>query len=394
MGLFSKKHKEPDAGQPGEQAGQPSIAGRMAMAQQMRAQALQLQAQAMQQVAAFQQAGAGQARSGAGAATGGTAAAGSGTWVRQVLAILAPPQQGYVKRCSCVVCGAPKKLPSVTAYVYCDYCASLIDYDLRRACEGDTTPGPAYPATVNATQAASRAAVAAGDRDTYRDLQRKVYEAYAENVPMAVSHRARNDAAYRTAYVNFMAEFALARAFDPTAQALEAEMKQHVMGIRYGGNMMSPTIEPDSFWPVTGTLGKQIENSRALYRSAGLDRLDPDRGGHLTGKFAWSGFCQGWLGMLPTDAGERLLDLAGLKNEYVPIQAEDGQPRHCGGCGGEFTALPGARAVVCDGCGRTMDLGSAEIPCASCGATMTLPAGADGVACPFCQSQVERAGMR
>src|SRR5579859_1125802 len=156
----------------------------------------------MQQAAAFQQASA-----------GATAARGSMTWARQVLAILAPPQQGFVKRCSCVVCGAPKKLPTVTAYVYCDYCAALIDYDLRRACEGDTTPGPAYAATVNATQAASRAAVAAGDRAAYRDLQRKVYEAYAANVPMAVSHRARNDAAYLATYVSYMAEFALARAF-------------------------------------------------------------------------------------------------------------------------------------------------------------------------------------
>src|SRR5579859_2872588 len=103
----------------------------------------------MQQAAAFQQASA-----------GATAARGSMTWARQVLAILAPPQQGFVKRCSCVVCGAPKKLPTVTAYVYCDYCAALIYYDLRRrgvplarpaqvivdqrrACEGDTTPGPA-----------------------------------------------------------------------------------------------------------------------------------------------------------------------------------------------------------------------------------------------------------
>jgi DNA-directed RNA polymerase subunit RPC12/RpoP len=383
MGLFKRNRPE----QPPER---PPGTDQVAFAQQARTQAMQwqaqarqLQAQAMQQAAAFQQASA-----------GSTAAAGSPTWVRQVLAILAPPQQGYVMRCSCVVCGAPKKLRAVTAYVYCDYCASLIDYDLRRACEGDTTPGPAYAATVNATQAASRAAVAAGDRDAYRDLQRKVYEAYAENVPMAVSHRARNDPAYRTAYVGFMAEFALARAFDPTAQALEAEMKQDVMGLRYGGNMMSPTVEPDSFWPVADTLDKQIASSQALYCSAGLADLDPDRAGHLTGKFAWSGFCQGWLGMLSADAGERLLDRAGLKNEYVPIQAEDGQPRHCGGCGGEFTALPGAKAVICDGCGRTMDLGSAEIPCASCGATMTLPAGADGVACPFCQSRVERAGIR
>jgi DNA-directed RNA polymerase subunit RPC12/RpoP len=98
--------------------------------------------------------------------------------------------------------------------------------------------------------------------------------------------------------------------------------------------------------------------------------------------------------MLPAEAAGQLLDRAGLKNQYVPIHAIDGQPRHCGGCGGEFTALPGATAVICEGCGRRMDLGSAEIPCASCGATMTLPSGADSAACPFCKSRVDRAGIR
>jgi LSD1 subclass zinc finger protein len=394
MGLFNRNRQEP----PPER---PSRADLMASVQQKRAQAMQISAQKMgvdvqalqQAAAAARQALAGGTAAG-GTAAGGAAQAGSMTWVRQVLAILAPPQPGFVKRCSCEVCGAPKKLPTVTAYVYCDYCASLIDYDLRRACEGDARPGPAYAATVNATAAAARQAVAAGDRDTYRDLQRKIFEAYVVNVPMAVSHRAKNDRGYRAAYAGFMAEWALARAFDPAAQALEAEMKQRVIGIRYSGNMLSPMIEPDSFWPVVDTLEKQLENSGALYRSARLAEIDPDHAEHLTGKFAWSGFCQGWLGMLPADAAERLLDRAGLKNEYVPIQAEDGQPRHCGGCGGEFSALPGAKAIICDGCGRKMDLGSAEIPCASCGATMTLPAGADGVACPFCQAQVERAGIR
>jgi LSD1 subclass zinc finger protein len=50
--------------------------------------------------------------------------------------------------------------------------------------------------------------------------------------------------------------------------------------------------------------------------------------------------------------------------------------------------------MICEGCGRRMGLGSAEIPCASCGAVMTLPAGADRIACPFCQAQVERSGIR
>jgi LSD1 subclass zinc finger protein len=382
MGLFKRKSEDPAEGGPA--ADRKALARQwQEQARQMQAQAMQAQAQAMQQAAAPRQ----------GSRTG-AAEAGSMTWARQVLAILAPPQPGFVKRCSCVVCGAPKKLPTVTAYVYCDYCASLIDYDLRRACEGDTAPDPAYAATVNSSHAAAQAALAAGDRAAYRGLQQRIFEAYVTGVPMAVSHRARNDPGYRSAYVGYMAEAATVRAFDPASQALEAEMRQRVMGLRYGGNMMSPTVAPDSFWPMADTLERQIEAGRAQYRSAGLAELDPDHAEHLTGKFAWSGFCQGWLGMLPADAAAKLLDRAGLASEYVPVAAADGQPRHCGGCGAGFSALAGARAIICEGCGRRMDLGSAEIPCAACGAVMTLPAGADRVACPFCQAQVERAGIR
>src|SRR5262249_59813400 len=135
------------------------------------AQGMEAQARARQEAGALQHGTAEQ-----GSEAGPTAQAGSMTWPRQVLAIRAPPQPGFVKRCACVVCGAPKKLPTVTAYVYCDYCASLVDFDLRRAGEGDTAPGPQYAATVNGTHAAAQAAVAAGDRDTYRDLQKQVYQ--------------------------------------------------------------------------------------------------------------------------------------------------------------------------------------------------------------------------
>ena len=376
MGIFSRKPQQPAAGQ-------PAPADRAALVRQARA----MQAQALQQVQALQRA------SRATPSAAGTQS-GSAAWARQVMALLAPPQRGFVKRCACVVCGAPKKLPTVTAYVYCDYCAALIDYDLRQASEGDTAVGPGYAAAVNSAHAASQAAIAAGDEERYRALQRSVYQAYVLHVPMAVSHRARNDPDYRAAYVEFMAAAATARAFDPHARGLEAEMRQRVMGLRYTGDMMSPTVAPESFWAVADTLERQIESSRALYRRAGLAGLDPDAAEHLTGKLAWSGFCQGWLGLLPADAAAQLLDRAGLTNEYVPVQEEDGQPRHCGGCGADFAALPSARAVICGQCGRRIELGGAEIPCVACGATMTLPASADQVACPFCQAQVRRTGLR
>ena len=39
----------------------------------------------------------------------------------------------FVKQVDCVVCGATKRLPSRTAYLYCDHCGALIDYDFRAA---------------------------------------------------------------------------------------------------------------------------------------------------------------------------------------------------------------------------------------------------------------------
>jgi hypothetical protein len=39
----------------------------------------------------------------------------------------------FVKKVDCSRCGAPKRLPSKTAYLYCDHCGSLVDYDFRLA---------------------------------------------------------------------------------------------------------------------------------------------------------------------------------------------------------------------------------------------------------------------
>jgi hypothetical protein len=269
-------------------APQQSIADMMRMAQSMQADAMQ-QAHTM------------------GAATGGSAV-GSMNWARQVMALIAPPQPGYVKRCSCTNCGAPKKLPSVTAYVYCDYCGSLIDYDLRRASESDVPVGLEYANLVNGLQRNCMAAQAAGDREAYRAMQKQIYAAYVTSMPNAVSHRARNDESYRQQLVDYMAESALMTAFEPELIALTGEMQQRVVGLRYTGMMM---VDPASFWPMCETLNRQIETTGRLAQQYGLDERDPDRAAHLNTKMACSGFCQGWLHMLPQDTAAQLIEWAG-----------------------------------------------------------------------------------
>jgi DNA-directed RNA polymerase subunit RPC12/RpoP len=367
VGFFDKNQQQAGFG-----AGQ-SVEDMMKMAQEQ-------VAAAQQQAASIQQ------------ATAGTEV-GSSAWARKVMSVLVPPQPGFVRRSDCPNCGAPKKLPSATAYVYCDYCASLMDYDLRKASENDAPPSPEYPQTVNGLYPQAEAAKAAGDQDTYRGIQKQTYEAYVKFVPNAVSHRAKNDAKYREQYINYMAEAATARAFDPGAQALEAEMKQRVMSLQYSGGMMAQQVSPESFWPMVETLEKQLKLTKDLNRKAGVNDLDPDRSDRLGDKMGWSGFVQGWIGMLPDDAAAQLLDRTGLKSEFVAVQAEDGQPRKCGNCGGQVTALPDAKVMVCDGCGLRLDVGAAEIPCRSCGGSMTFPEGADNTKCPFCGVDVERVGV-
>ncbi|MHB8464677.1 MAG: hypothetical protein ACYDH6_14510 [Acidimicrobiales bacterium] len=384
MALFGKRKDKDDGAVSGSGAADLRARMRVPTGELLKV-AKEMQAQAIQTMQTVQE-----------AATGG-AAVGSNAWLRNYVNILSGPQPGFVKRCTCTTCGAPKKLPAVTAYIYCDYCGSLADFDLHKACESDTMPGPEYAQLVNGLQPRLKAAQASGDRDAYRDLQRQIFASFAANVPSAVSHRAKGDDAYREKYVAYMAEGAVARAFDERAVQLEEEMKQRVAALQWTqgpGGMMDMKVAPDGVWAMADTLDRQMQANVALYEQTGVTDLDPDKASSaLYTKMGWSGFCQGWLKYLSEEDAATLLDRAQLRNEYVPVQPEGAEPHSCIGCGGQIQALPGAKVVVCDGCGKSLDVGSAALACPGCGGSVTLPVGVSNAPCPFCKSNVARVGV-
>jgi LSD1 subclass zinc finger protein len=181
----------------------------------------------------------------------------------------------FVKQVTCTRCGAPKQLPSKTAYLYCDHCGSLIDYDFRLANSG-----------------------------TSAGLTNTVY------------------------------------------QLLDA----------------------------TGVLA-----------------MDPDEA--PPGVALWmeySTFCQGWIPhLLPAD-GERFLAIFGLTGQYARVTVTDAVTRSCGGCGDELKTLPGATAVICESCGRKLDIASGQTPCQTCGAPLSFPVGVSSLECPYCHSGTHR----
>ncbi len=317
----------------------------------------------------------------------GAGAPGSASWIDAVL----HPQSDFMRQCTCGQCGGPKKLPSASAYMYCDYCSALVDYDLRvaiRSSEAIADPA-AYAATFNGIGARSRAAVAAGDRQAYAAVRREFWDAWLTYTPSAASHRV-GDASYREAYITYMTAANVVTDLDPAYQATEEQVKQGVMSLRYSGMM----VDADSLWPLLDTYIRQREVATGLLKAAGIPDQDPDRASdEVNHRIAMSAMAQGWLTSLTSEAGEELLVRTGLQGEYKKIEpVTDGVTRHCGQCGHEFTALPGAKTAVCDGCGHKLDLGSAEWPCSSCGGLMTMPAGATETTCPYCKELVSRAG--
>ena len=72
----------------------------------------------------------------------------------------------FIKRVNCSQCGAPKTLPSRTAYLYCDYCGSLMDYDFRLGNAGTNAglSNTVYHRIFASVQAQMAQAKALGDR--------------------------------------------------------------------------------------------------------------------------------------------------------------------------------------------------------------------------------------
>ena len=174
----------------------------------------------------------------------------------------------FIKQADCQRCGAPKTLPSKTAYLYCDHCGALVDYDFRIANADSTAPSTnmVYRQLAAVLRPELREARLGQDRDRYRELQSQIFGEWIARFPAAVSPRAKSDEEFRARMVAYS----------------------------------------------------------------------------------------------------------------------------CGGCGGELLTVVGARVVVCENCGRRIDVGGGNAPCQNCGAPLSFPESTFHLSCPYCHAETQR----
>jgi DNA-directed RNA polymerase subunit RPC12/RpoP len=299
----------------------------------------------------------------------------------------------FIKRVNCSQCGAPKSLPSSTAYIYCDYCGSLMDYDFRTA-NANTNAGltnTVFHRLMAAVQAPMAQARANGNTEAYRAFYHQVFSEWVQECPLAVSPRAKQDATFREQLVAYLAECAVTKDLDPQQAPLEAQMAALVASLQRIPTPGGAWRVAGGFWPYAELFKKQMIMTYDLLHQKGVDGMDPDKPpSGVALRMEYSTFCQGWLPHLAPEEGERLLKLYGLDAEYSEFQPIPTDLHKCGGCGGELQTVPGARQVVCETCGRTIDIAGGEIPCGKCGSVLSFPVSVNSLLCPYCNTDTHR----
>jgi DNA-directed RNA polymerase subunit RPC12/RpoP len=299
----------------------------------------------------------------------------------------------FIKRINCSQCGAPKSLPSPTAYIYCDYCGSLMDYDFRMA-NADTNAGltnTVFHRIIATVQFQLMQAKARGDKETYRQIYKQVFIQWLQECPMAASPRAKTDMEFRSQLIDYFAECAVVKDLDPQQDIMQARMNQLVAGLQRipmpGGAWRSA----GPFWEYAALFKQQIDTVYVLLAQQGVLAMDPDHAPEgVPVRMEYSTFCQAWLPHLSPEDGERLLKFYGLAAEYDEVKPQLTDKHLCGSCGSEIHSMPNARQVVCENCGFKIDVGSQAVPCQKCGALLSFPVSANHVICPYCSTDTRR----
>ncbi len=296
-----------------------------------------------------------------------------------------------VKRLRCRVCGGPKVTAIRTAFVYCDYCGALTDWDfyIANSTAGSAQPDPQYEALYQYLRPPLAEARFRGDQGAYARAQRQLFDMHVRTCPAAYSPRV-GDPSYRAAIIEFHVAARVVSDFDPTLWRLSAEVERADGTMRWTDEGTRRWARSDRFWNLFRAWHTHHATALEAHDRMGVVRMHPDSPSlDLLLRIEASAFVQKWLSVLRSEDAEALLSHTGLKGDYEDQQVPITNARHCGACGRDLPVVKGARRILCFECGFLIDVAAAEISCQNCGSPMSAPHGARMLACPYCRSQMQ-----
>ncbi|MBZ0234962.1 MAG: DUF1266 domain-containing protein [Deltaproteobacteria bacterium] len=260
------------------------------------------------------------------------------------------------RRARCPSCGGIKTQPSRTAYVYCDFCGELCDFDFEHLDEqpagDDRWKQQQDRATRRLKQAYER-----DDRDAYRAAQERYWDAYVDAFPASVSPRVA-DPDYRRAWCAYQAEATTLWAFDAHGQRLDEALAAAVGELPYVQAKGKAKVVAGTFAPVLDAFEARRAWATKLYADSGVLARHPDGvSPQVSARIEAARFVQTWLPYLDEDTLRETIERLGVATDYDAAgNPGRGATVPCNRCGVALQIARGARRVVCEHCGHRLDL--------------------------------------
>ncbi|MCP4137637.1 MAG: hypothetical protein GY754_42110 [bacterium] len=304
-----------------------------------------------------------------------------------------------IKRATCPVCGAPKTTPSRSAFVYCDYCASFMDWDyqvaLEKSAEMRKQIAESYeesdePTKEQKEQAAlmekMEKANANGDGDTYGKCLALITKNHMEKFPSSYSPRIV-DENYRAAFLEYIH-------LSYKESMSNKKLKPHMDNLVLWQNNIKWTngyVDLISFRKFFEAAVSYTRAASELLQEQGILDKHPDHmNTDLAYKLSLSYLLENWLHLMEKNDLETFLTESGLAGEYTSAQPVTLDLRHCGGCGMELHVVRGAKKMLCENCGKIIAIQQHEFPCPSCSKLFSFPEDSGQIQCVSCGSMITR----
>lgn len=292
-----------------------------------------------------------------------------------------------IKKFTCINCGAPKVNEYNSPYIVCDYCGSFTDIDFTIGMNfWNASPSTTMNYQFNKINFAVRMqnALASGDKNDYRILQREYWDFYYRSFPAYLPPSINTAEKYKL-YLDVCAVSSTNYAFDKSNTEKNIELNRLQQSVIYRNTPQGTKADAESFFKMSDYFISITRDSfKDFYDNpefAIMHELLPEPV-HL--KMKLSMFIQAWIPYLDEETVDKLLRQTGFSLQYTEITKPKGENGNCEHCGGEVFFPEGSYKVYCENCHKINTV-KKKFQCMSCGAENSVPDNpAKPIDCEFC----------
>lgn len=304
-----------------------------------------------------------------------------------------------VKKYTCPTCGGNKVDEITTGYVYCDYCSSLVNYDLEKMLsEAEKSFSSEQQNEIKQKyykklQELSNY-IQSEDTDNFVKTQCEIHALEFELFPKRFSPKIKQ-ATFRQKLLEYFESFWYEKmengyfAKNNETQKLFSELSSKVtFGFKNGKSVPKYDEHFEKYIEEMSSFLKiSIEETLNMTSIKKYPEPITSTSKDVMYKQSFNMTIQ----MYDTDTIHKLIEKFGLKTEYIEVSNLQQTKTKCFVCNHEISIPEGAKKKVCENCGTTNDIENQKVQCYACGASFSI---AESFACTYCGSKVQVLGKK